>query len=42
MSHGFGCVKLLLGRKVIRLGTDDAENLANVIRRRMGLGGPSA
>ena len=29
---GFGCVKLTLGRKVIRVGTDDAENLVEFLR----------
>ena len=38
---GFGCVKLTLGRKIIRVGTDDAEALAKVIREKMGLGGPA-
>jgi flagellin-like protein len=38
---GRDCVKLTLGRKVIRVGTDDAENLAKVIRERTGLGGLS-
>jgi hypothetical protein len=36
---GFGCVKLTLGRKVIRVGTDDAEDLAKVIREKTGLSG---
>ena len=31
---GFGCVKLTLGRKVIRVGTDDAENLAKFIHEK--------
>ena len=31
---GFDCVKLTLGRKVIRIGTDDAENLATFIREK--------
>ena len=38
---GFACVKLTLGRKVIRVGTDDAEGLAKFIREKTGLGGPS-
>ena len=29
---GFGCVKLTLGRKVVRVGTDDAENLADFLQ----------
>ncbi len=29
---GFGCVKLTLGKKVIRVGTDDVENLAQFLR----------
>jgi len=32
---GFACVKLTLGRKPIRVGTDDAEGLAKVIREKM-------
>jgi hypothetical protein len=35
---GFGCVKLTLGRKVIRVGSDDAEDLAKVIREKSGGG----
>jgi hypothetical protein len=35
---GFDCVKLTLDRKIIRLGTDDAKELAKVIRKRMGGG----
>ncbi len=38
---GFACVKLTLGRKIIRVGTDDADELANAIREKMGLGGQS-
>ena len=38
---GFACVKLTLGRKVIRVGTDDAEGLAKIIRKKIGLGGLS-
>ena len=34
---GFDCVKLTLGRKIIRVGTDDAEGLAKVIREKTGL-----
>ncbi len=37
---GFACVKLTLGRKIIRVGTDDADELAKVIREKMGRGGP--
>jgi hypothetical protein len=33
---GFGCVKLTLGKKVIRVGTDDVENLAEFLRHRCG------
>jgi len=29
---GFGCVKLTLGRRVLRIGTDDVENLAGFLR----------
>jgi hypothetical protein len=36
---GFGCVKLTLGRKVIRVGTDDVEGLAEVVREKTGRGG---
>ena len=38
---GFDCVKLTLGRKIIRVGTDDAEELAKVIREKIGRGGLS-
>ena len=38
---GFACVKLTLGRKTIRVGTDDAEGLAKVIREKAGIGGLS-
>jgi len=38
---GFACVKLTLGRKVIRVGTDDAEGLAKFLGERTGLGQPS-
>jgi len=38
---GFACVKLTLGRKIIRVGTDDADELAKVIREKMGRSGPS-
>ncbi len=37
---GFACVKLTLGRKIIRVGTDDAEGLARVIREKTGSSGP--
>jgi hypothetical protein len=36
---GFGCVKLTLGRKVVRIGTDDAEGLVKVIREKIGSSG---
>jgi hypothetical protein len=35
---GFGCVKLTLGTKVIRVGTDDVENLTNLLRQKIGTG----
>ncbi len=35
---GFDCVKLTLGRKVIRVGTDDVENLTEFLRSRIGGG----
>ena len=31
---GFGCVKLTLGRKVIRVGSDDVDNLTEFLRRK--------
>ena len=34
---GFAWVKLTLGRKIIRVGTDDADELAKVIREKMSL-----
>ena len=37
---GFACVKFTLGRKIIRVGTDDAEGLAKVIRKKVGSNGP--
>ncbi len=37
---GFACVKLTLDRKIIRVGTDDAQGLAKAIRERMGRRGP--
>lgn len=38
---GFSCVKLTLGRKVVSVGTDDAEGLVKFLRQRIGLTGPS-
>jgi len=38
---GVDCVKLTLGRKIIRVGTDDADGLARVVREKMGLCGRS-
>ena len=38
---GFACVKLTLGRNIVRMGTDDADELAKVIREKMGLSGLS-
>ena len=32
---GFGCVKLTLGRKIIRVGTDDVDNLARFLRDKL-------
>lgn len=32
---GFGCVKLTLGKKVIRVGSDDVENLAAFLRTKI-------
>ncbi len=34
---GFGCVKLTLGRKSVRVGTDDAEGLVKVVVEKAGL-----
>ncbi|MBN2476709.1 MAG: hypothetical protein JXB62_19010 [Pirellulales bacterium] len=34
---GFDCVKLTLGRKVIRIGTDDADRLLELLRSRVRL-----
>ena len=31
---GFACVKLKLGRKIIRVGTDDAEGLAEFLKQK--------
>ena len=39
---GLDCVKLTLGRKIIRVGTDDAEGLAKFLGEKIGLGGRSA
>jgi hypothetical protein len=36
---GFDCVKLTLGQKIVRVGTDDAENLAKFLRERTGHSG---
>ena len=36
---GFACVKLTLGRKIVRVGTDDADELAKVVREKMGRSG---
>ncbi len=33
---GFGCVKLTLGRKVIRVGTDDVDKLVEFLRTKRG------
>lgn len=38
---GFACVKVTLGRNVIRIGSDDAENLANFLREKARLDGPA-
>jgi len=38
---GFDCVKLTLGRKIIRVGTDDADELVKVIRKKTDCCGPS-
>lgn len=32
---GFGCVKLMLGSKVIRVGTDDVANLAEFLQQKI-------
>ena len=32
---GFGCVKVCLGKKVIRIGSDDVDNLASFLRRKI-------
>lgn len=33
---GFDCVKLTLGRKIVRVGTDDVENLMEFLRGKVG------
>ncbi len=33
---GFDCVKLTLGKKVIRIGSDDVENLVAFLRTKIG------
>jgi hypothetical protein len=38
---GFGCVKLTLGQKVVRVGSDDVEGLAKFVGEKTGLSGPS-
>lgn len=35
---GFGCVKLTLGRKVVRVGSDDVENLVMFLRGKLSQG----
>jgi hypothetical protein len=35
---GFGCVKLTLGRKIVRVGTDDAYELAKSLGEKTGIG----
>jgi hypothetical protein len=35
---GFGCVKLSLGRKTIRIGSDDVDNLTEFLRGKIGAG----
>ena len=35
---GIACVKLTLGSKIIRVGTDDTGELAKVIREKAGSG----
>jgi hypothetical protein len=32
---GFDCAKITLGSKVVRVGTDDAENLVTFLRERL-------
>ena len=38
---GFTCVRLTLGRKTVRVGTDDAEELAKMISEKIGSCGQS-
>jgi hypothetical protein len=38
---GFACVKLTLGRKIVRVGTDDAEGLAKMIAEKIGVSRPA-
>lgn len=33
---GYDCVKLELGKRVVRIGSDDVENLVEFLRERMG------
>lgn len=33
---GFGCVKLTLGRKIVRIGSDDVDGLAAFLRTKLG------
>ncbi len=33
---GFGCVKLTVGKRVIRVGSDDVENLVEFLRGKVG------
>jgi hypothetical protein len=35
---GFGCVKLTLGKKIIRVGSDDVERLAEFLRTKVSQG----
>ena len=39
---GFGCAKVWLGRKVIRVGSDDVDNLVAFLRERTDVGGRTA
>jgi hypothetical protein len=38
---GFDCVKFTLGERVVRLGTDDVENLVEFLRQKIGAHQPS-
>ncbi len=38
---GFACVKLTLGRKIVRVGTDDADGLAKMIAEKIGVSRPA-